>query len=78
MGMPRNWAFLATQGPKTWAPAKELSKTQTPTQAYEAAAQVAQGRFTLGTRLHSHSLGLLTYGSSLGTEVPFGEVIFRR
>jgi hypothetical protein len=39
------------------------SKTQASTQAYEAAAQVAQGRVALGTRLHSHSSGLLTHGS---------------
>ena len=33
----------ATQGPKTGSPAKELSQTQAPTQAYEAAAQVRSG-----------------------------------
>ena len=43
MGVPRNWAFPATQGPKTGGPAKELSQTQAPTQACEAAAQVRSG-----------------------------------
>jgi hypothetical protein len=62
-GGARNWAFPATQGPKTGGPAKELSQTQAPTQACEAAAQVRSGQFTLGAELHSHSSGLLTHGS---------------
>ena len=43
MGVPQNLAFPAPQGPKTGAPAKEVSQTQAPTQAYEAAAQVRPG-----------------------------------
>ena len=39
MGVPRNWAFPATQGPKTGTLVKDLSQTQAPTQACEAAAQ---------------------------------------
>jgi hypothetical protein len=59
VGVPRNWVFPATQGPKTGGPKKELSQTQAPTQAYKAAGQVRSGQFTLGAGLHSHSSGLL-------------------
>src|SRR5438105_3709214 len=51
------WGYPETglpcySGAQNLGPAKQAR-----TQAYEAAAQVAQGRFTLGTRRHSRSSG---------------------
>ena len=84
--VPRNWAFPATQRPKTGGPAKELSQTQAPTQACEAGCSGAlRGISRLAQDCTATAQGCLLMaqvktGSAQGlrTEVPFGEVIFRR
>jgi hypothetical protein len=70
MGVPR------LRGPKLGALQRSSVKRRHLLRHVKRLLRCAQGQFTLGAGLHSHSSGLLTYGSGLRTEMAFGKVIF--
>jgi hypothetical protein len=76
MGVPETGPSLLLRGPKLGPCKGAQSNAGTLLRHVKRLLRCAQGQFTLGAGLHSHSSGLLTHGSGLRTEVAFGMVIF--